>query len=272
MKKPNPLIGYVDYDGIRFPFRFDEEKFTIMLFPPTEEAWAKTSAFEYVFQGLQFDKGHGWIQPLDLKGVTSERNNILFHVAGNKSNTNGFLSFDVYWYFYYTTGLDPEKIHGFDISGQEVDFFFPPQEIIKPSIQFQEDGKTVSQMALTLSPIITKPCGKYRVAPNVDAQIEVYAHSTVRFLDYKNPADACSTMEVKFSKPVNLNVLIYAHNHIYHFLKYIVYRNNVAIESAEVFGGGNGKNNDQGLLVFKPRYSMEMNKNASERLTIKSQG
>lgn len=74
MKKPNPLIGYVYYDGIRFPFRFDEEKFTIMLFPPTEEAWAKTSAFEYVFQGLQFVRGHGWIQSLDLRGVTSERN------------------------------------------------------------------------------------------------------------------------------------------------------------------------------------------------------
>lgn len=266
MKKPNPLIGYVDYDGIRFPFRFDEEKFTIMLFPPTEETWAKTSAFEYVFEGLQFLRGHGWIQSLDLRGVTSERNNVLFHVAGDRSNTNGFLSFDVYWYFYYTTGLDPEKIHGFDISGQEVNFFFPPQEIIKPSIQFQEDGKTVSQMALTLSPAITKLCGKYRVARNTDAQIEVCAYSTVRYLDYTNPANAYSTMEVNFSKPVNLDVLINTYNQIYHFLKYITYRNNVAIEAAEVFGGGNGKNNDYGLLVFKPRYSMEMNKNASDRV------
>lgn len=48
MKKPKRLIGYIKYDETDYPFEFDEEAFSLLLFPPTVDAWNHTSSMDKI--------------------------------------------------------------------------------------------------------------------------------------------------------------------------------------------------------------------------------
>ena len=268
IQKPKSLVGFIDYNGVNYPFWFDEGTFTLMLFPPTIDEWKETASisFKQLIESLKPDKSHKWIKPIELRGVTSERNRVIFHVEGGRSSYNGFYSHKVVWYFYYTEKLNPKKIQGFRISGTEVNYFFPPQKVLKPSVQFGDDGKTIQEMSIISGPVISKPCGRYRVAPHTDAQVEVSAYSTIRFFNYTSPIDAASSLKTTFFPPTNLEVLLNAYLYTRCFLKYITYRNNVTISKIDVCSGGNKEQDYNGILVFKARHSPEDHKKAADRI------
>lgn len=56
MKKPKRLIGYIKYDETDYPFEFDEEAFSLLLFPPTVDAWNHTSSILNLFSGFKGDE------------------------------------------------------------------------------------------------------------------------------------------------------------------------------------------------------------------------
>ena len=55
MRKPKRLIGYVKYDELDYPFEFNEETFSLLLFPPTVEVWAHTSSIFNLLSGFKDD-------------------------------------------------------------------------------------------------------------------------------------------------------------------------------------------------------------------------
>ena len=268
MRKPKRLIGYVKYDELDYPFEFNEETFSLLLFPPTVEVWAHTSSIFNLLSGFKDDgRKHEWIGVQQLHGITSERNKIIFEVSEARGNYNGFYNYSVNWYFYYSAELDPNAIDGFKVSGEEVNYFFPPQQVLKPKVQFNDDHISVNKMAIEVMNQITKPCGKYRIAPHVDAIMEVSAYGTMHFNTFEKPMDATSMLITSFSQPVNLTSLLIAFRNLRCFFEYIAYRTNVNIHSADIFRLNNQEKRDyQGLLVFKRRSNPETSKTISEQI------
>lgn len=267
LRKPEKLIGFIQDDSTNHPFSFDETTFTITLFPPTVEGWSPgLSLSEFYAQFEAEQKKHEWIGEKYLYGITSEKNKIIFNVSDSRSSYHGFYSYDVLWYFYYKDDIDPENIEGFKISGTEINYFFPPYQAIKSNLQFDESGRHIKELSVTATECISKTCGKYRVACNVDASIDVMAYATIHPLN-ANPIDATSIIVTSFSTPVGLDVLVAAYQHTQCFLKYILYRTNISICSADVFCvDAEGKRNYTGLLAFKSNCAPETYKKAEKRV------
>ena len=127
MKKPKKLIGYIEYENTNFPFQFYEDSFSITLFPPTLEIWEETSSIQNVFSGVNRNsKENKWIGVKELTVITADGRNIIFGVQDLRSNYNGFYSYSVNWYFYYSRDLSVDSIDGFKIEGNEIEYFFHP--------------------------------------------------------------------------------------------------------------------------------------------------
>lgn len=268
MKKPKRLIGYIKYDETDYPFEFDEEAFSLLLFPPTVDAWNHTSSILNLFSGFKGDeRKHEWIGVRQLHGITSERNGIVFEVSETRGNYHGFYNYSVNWYFYYSPQLDPNNIDGFKILGEEVNYFFPPQKVLKPEVQFADNHMTVKKLAVTATDQITKPCGKYRIAPHIDAVMYVSSYATMHVNTVGSPMDATSIFVTSFSQPVNLEILLIAYRNLICFFKYIAYRTNMNIHTADVFQlNSEGQRDYQGLLVFKQYAHSETHKAVSEQI------
>ena len=101
MNIPERLIGFVDYEGNKYPFEFDKESFCLNLYPPTIEIWNNTSSFRNFFQSFgENENKHEWIGELRLEGFASDGKKVLFCLQNSRSNYHGFYSYPVNWYFY----------------------------------------------------------------------------------------------------------------------------------------------------------------------------
>lgn len=96
MKKPDRLVGYLKLSDSDCAFEFNDDDFTLSLYPPTTKDYDIHSIFEGV-TGFNH-KEHKWIENLKLTGVTSSGSNIIFNVQDLPSNYNGFKVYNVHWY------------------------------------------------------------------------------------------------------------------------------------------------------------------------------
>ena len=73
MKIPNRLVGFVEFDFIKFPFEFCKNTFRVYIYPPNQEVWEKYSSYKEIFKSTtNFDpKEHKWISELKLFGKTA---------------------------------------------------------------------------------------------------------------------------------------------------------------------------------------------------------
>ena len=268
LKKPEKLMGYVMHNEIDFPFEFDEDTFSLLLFPPTVEVWNYNSSIHNFLNGFKNNKrNHEWVGVQQLHGVTSERNKIVFEVSEARGNYHGFYNYSVNWYFYYSAELDPNNIDRFKILGEEINYFFPPQRVLKPEIEFNEDKNTLRQMSVTTKGQITESCGKYRAAKNTDANMTIESYATMHFNTSINPIEATSIFVTTFSKPVNLDSLIISYKNLILFFRYITYRSNISIHSADVFLlNKDGERDYKGLLMFKQNEVIEDDKTVPDKI------
>ena len=141
MKKPDRLVGYLKLNDSDCAFEFNDDNFTLSLYPPTTKDYDIQSVLEGV-TGFNH-KEHKWIENFKLTGVTSSGSNIIFNVQDFPSNYNGFKVYDVNWYFCYYNTLNDKSIEGFRIKGPEIDLFYPPQRALTTKIDFSEEYKKV---------------------------------------------------------------------------------------------------------------------------------
>lgn len=74
MKKPDRLIGYLEYEKTYFPFEFDQETFTLLLFPPSIEEWNRTSSPRNMMLDFSCDyKKHEWLKKTKYQGTHRKR-------------------------------------------------------------------------------------------------------------------------------------------------------------------------------------------------------
>lgn len=268
MKKPDRLIGYLEYEETYFPFEFDQETFTLLLFPPSIEEWNRTSSPRNMMQDFSCDyKKHEWLKKYRISGYTSEKNKIIFEVTDNRVNWRGFYKFPVNWYFYYSDELNPDEIDGFKVKGDEVDYFFAPGQLLKPDIELSDNGKAIKQMSIAAKGNVVKPCGRYQISTDVEATMEVSAFSTMHTNSWTNVLEVTSAFTTIFSCPVNLDILLDSFKNVRCFFMYATYRANITIHTAEAFRvDDKGLRDYKGLLVYKQIYQAEELKDAKDRV------
>lgn len=268
MKKPERIIGFVNYDNYDFPFEFDEKDFVIVLYPPTKEIWSDYSSPRRLLDSLiQDNHSHEWIPQSDLKGNTSDGNNIMFNVQEAFSNYHGFISFDVNWYVYYADALSIDKIDGFRILGNDVNLFFPPQIVLDSKIEFKTDTHSIAKISVSSREPHHVSCGKYQISENIDAIVDVNAYASYHNNTNTNPIDAVSSMITSFSIPVGVDTIIGAYFNVLHFFEYITYRKNVHIGNLDLFFiNDEGLRDYSGIIVFPCNYKYESHSKVKERI------
>lgn len=268
MKKPGRLIGFVKYNNIEYPFRFDEQTFSLQLYPPTTDVWKESSGLKHYFLALnQNHKKHEWVPKKRIDGITSDDNNVIFYVPDTSTSYNGFISFPVYWYFVYLDNLDIEKLEGFRITGRDVNLFYPPQVALTSEIEFNEARSRLKRITVSSTQHESESCGKYRISKNIDVDIGVTAYASFHSDTATNPICANSSMVATFSIPVGMEVLIDAYFNFISFFKYITYRQNIDIGDMEVFfKNEEGLREYAGLLVFPEKLKRETHKKEKESI------
>ena len=137
MKKPQRLIGFAEFKNTSFPFEFDEEHYSLTLYPPNQKIQEEYSSIIHSLEKLtKFTESiNNWIPFEDILGKTSEGHNIRFHVSSNYTSYHGFLNFRVAWYFVWEKEYSENSIHGLRLQGSEVDAFFPPDSVFQYDIE-----------------------------------------------------------------------------------------------------------------------------------------
>ena len=268
MKKPERLVGFVNYNDIDLPFEFDEKSFSIMLYPPTKEVWKDYSDPMKLFDSFNQDtRKHEWISQIEIKGTTSEGYHIIFNVQDSSSNYNGFINYVVNWYLCYSDEMLIDKIDGFTILGHDANLFYPPQIALESKVEFNEDGRSLEKISVSSIEQKAASCGSYRVSTNIDAAIEVSAYASYHSRTGVNPIDATSYMITDFSAPVGITKLIEAYLNTLHFFEYITYRKNVDIGDIDLFfKNEKGLRDYFGVLVFPHKLEKELHKDLKNRI------
>lgn len=268
MKRPERLTGFIQYDDIDFPFEFDEKSFSIMLYPPTMEVWGRYSNPRVIFEAFSQDtRTHKWISRSEMKGITSERNNITFSIQDESSNYHGFLSFDVNWYMYSLEKFPVEKIQGFKVIGHDVNLFYPPQIALESQIEFDKSSGKIEKISVNSTEQQFESCGKYQLNMDIDASIEVTAYASYHSNTGVNPIDAISCMITTFSNPARFDVVIDAYINLRRFFEYITYRMNIDVGDLELFiKNEQGLRDYSGIIVFPKEYEEETHKKEKDRI------
>ena len=286
MQKPERLIGFVEVEDINYPFEFNEETFTLNLYPPSVEVQDKKRfAFWDVINGTAKDV-HEWTPHKRISGVsfggkaTATVNgsvfsgighHILFDVQNFEANYNGFISYQVNWYFLHKEGIRQFGISGFRLSGSTINYFYNPEVVLQRKVEFAEDGTgltgfSVSSVAMQCN----VDCGEYLLTDDVTAKITVTAYPTMHYQTASNPIDAMSVFTTMFSRPLRdgeIDVLIKAYEHSRLFFHYVSYRRNIGLYNVDVcYLNENNKLDYSGLLVFKEREQEEIHKEANQRM------
>ncbi len=253
MKKPERLIGFVEYDNTEIAFEFDEEQFVLNLYPD-RELWKKYARPSFAFGRHSYDdKKHEWIAQIRLCGKSSAGQRVIFSVQEDFSSYHGFLSYEVNWYFCCYEGMDENRISGFYVDGDVVDAFFPPRGALEEQWEYDEEGDR-QRFTVSTGEGLESSCGSYQIRENVAASISVDAYASCRMGDVGQPIWANSRFRMDFSEPVGLDVLLDAITHTLCFFIYVTYRGNVQQELYQLcILNEEGLRDYRGILVFPKR-------------------
>lgn len=267
MKKPERLVGFVEYENTKFPFEFRESSFLLSLYPPNEKVLSGLASPMRFFSSFKNNsKEHEWIKRIRIQGKTSERYEIVFDVQDSPSNYQGYISFQVNWFFIYENSMI-DSITGFEIEGNVVNHFYPSGKAINAEIQYESNGYDIEKMSVCSTGYKIEQCGQYRIAKNVDAILKVASYATMHFGNPSNPIETTSEFRTEFSSPVGLDVLLDAYYYTRLFFKYITYRHNVGLGEVKVsLINEKGKDEFAGILVFPSDDKKEDSGKEKERI------
>ena len=268
MKKPERLMGFINYKEVDYPFELDKEEFILTLYPPTYDVWRKNSSFQEFHSNIEKRKNSkDWIPQINLNGTTSEGYQIIINVHDNNSNQFGFIMIRVNWYFIYTDKLDPDNIDGFQVIGHDLDLFYPPGIALEPKIEFDKNEKIRNFSISSTNNQKIESCGKYRVSTRIEAEMEISTITNLQYNLFKPSIDAKSTLKTIYSKPVDLKILVKARSNLLQLFAYVTYRQNIDVGDIEVLKiNDKGMHTNEGILVFKNTLSKEINPKSKDRI------
>ncbi len=267
MKKPEGMVGFVSFEGSRFPFEFDEGQFVLKLYPPDEAAQEKYNSFLHTFKRLkQFaENANEWIPFEDLTGETGEGYRVCFHVSGDYGSRYGFLSFSVAWYFVCEKEYPDDCIRGFRLRGPEIDAFFPPDTLFHYDIQPADGILRARQFSVSAQRQEEADGGSFLLSPDLSARICL--SSSAVLTRSQSPVTSHSAMTLLFSRAVGLPALLHAHEQLYRFFLYVANRANLSLDTAEIFTlTQEGKRRFFGWLCFPAQFAPENSGKACKQI------
>lgn len=240
------LLGFVEYDGKKSPFVYEDG--VLQLLPVSEEEWKENrrDLFRGFGKGWIFSKDE-WIGESLIYGKLHNGKAIVFSVSNLSSNDNGFKSFSVsYFMKYEKENLKPDTINGISVSGKEINYFYTPAKAFEILFSMSEDGFKRANVSTDVQEEIVIGSYGYR-----GCAVTVAA-SLVPKIAWKSdtPLTAHSKLKLSFSEPQNIEFAIAVYEHVLKFFYYVCGRTNISLDDIEIYGLFKGKEKISGILRF----------------------
>lgn len=266
MKKPERLIGFVNYNEKEFAFEFDDEIYSLKLYPPNRDTWIDYSGFKTLIEKINKNKGEiKWLENIELGGITSESNTVIFNVKNSLSNYHGFISFEVNWYVLCTDSLLLNNIQGFVVKGDDINRYYSPLIALEEKIKFENDR--AKKFMVSSVETLSETCGEYSIRENIIVNTEVYAYASYKARTWASPIYANSEIVTSFSEPVGIEVILESYQNLRRFFKVLKHHKEVNFEMIELFNlTSNGKKEYSGLLGFKELTNYESHYKVGEKI------
>lgn len=267
MRKPQRLIGFAEFENISFPFEFDEQHYLLNLYPPDQNTQAKYNSINHLFNKFAklTEATNEWIPFLEIQGTSSERYQVSFHVSSNYVSYQGFLRFNVAWFFIWEKQFPKDSIRGLHIQGTEIDAFFPPDSIFKYDIKSKDSCHSIERLTLTSEKQGEVTGGSFQISDHLNAKLYFLSYPT--FLRSQSPVSSQSRMTILFSRVIDLSTLIQVEECLRRFFIYIAGRTNVSLDTYEIFTlDKDNKRYSYGLLSFPQRFLEDSEQQIKEQI------
>lgn len=217
-KRGDLLKGFLQYDGKDYAFSYTDG--ILDIYTSYKSDWLDNK--HEILSGLYLQESQRGeiINDINLNGILSDGEDVIFNVSEQGLNSNGFISFNVNSYYvykkqecYYKEHTDsdgkvkriPEKednqIDQLIVSGRDIDFFFNPASAYRHTYEMDKKtgNATFSVKAFTA---VEKECGTVEW---MGIDIEICVKSIVTAHAYSaTPLTSRSEMIFKFSKAITL--------------------------------------------------------------------
>ena len=204
MKISNIINGFVYYDGSYFPFQFTKESFELTIFPDYE-SWLKYTDPIFVFDEIFLPhdpKKSKEREYLNLIGESSDRRNVLFHLAKKPRYNNGIITFHVIWLYFTNASVTENDITTIKVTGQSINDYFPPEQVFKRTIvSDSEDTKKITKMTVDAMSSEVEDGGSLKF-DSIPIKIELQAYATMHSATTV-PLSCESALYLTFEKAVD---------------------------------------------------------------------
>lgn len=233
MQYPKEVRGFIQYEGVVYPFAFSRDSFILNLYPPTVAAQQNLNISFFLNSAKRVSDGPRWIESIKLYADTADGKKAIFSVPNRPAVYYGFLSFKVNWYVHYLSEADEVAFGGLAIYGGEINHFFNPSHAVNRAIASNEAGeKVINAHSVNVGYL---PMGSYRIEKGVSAEINLSAFAAYSDLNVESQLEASSVIYTDFSSEVNAETLMAAFFNLKRFFQYTTYSLYVDIFEAKVY-------------------------------------
>lgn len=261
MKIPDRVIGNLELNNIKYSFEFDKDRFKLKLYHIEEENEYEMISGELKCFGVSL-KEHKWVDKITIEGRTSEGYLIYFGVLDSPSSYNGYLTYNVNWY--YVTNDDTDLVDEVRFFGRDIDCFYNPSRVFQKEIKYKEQ-KYLQVDSISVQTVDSEALGggSY-ISDDVSMEISCDSYAIIH-PEETLPLESKSYLKLKFSKKIKLNTMFNEAGSVLKLFKYVNYRTNINIDDISTYiANENGKIRNCGKLVFKKRHEVERNEKAKD--------
>lgn len=250
MNRDDIVKGLILLDGEQYPFYLIENYLEIL--PGTNEQWKlqKRKLIEKLKKLSQFKVDNNWIGTRVLDGITNDNKKIQLLVSNSYGNDNGFLTFEVFSYFFVNSDQVKEMfVYGITVNDSLINNFYNPAKT--QNFTFNEESDSLDPIILRLSKedSISLECGTYTFKNN-NIKITLIAYSIVKLMSI-NPIESRSEIIMTFEKPFNFEETIEVIEHLENLFKLLGNNKMISLNDVNVFSiNGKGNRESYGKIVF----------------------
>lgn len=263
MNIPERIVGFLSDELHEYVFEFDKVKFEVKLYSTSREVIHKNIVNSFGKIAANY-KQHRWVDELTLKGITSESYQVYFGTLDNPSCYNGYLIYEVNWY--YITDHNNFLIDEIRFYGREIDCFFGSKNMFKIDLRY--GGKkfvTVDSINIEASNSEEISCGMFMHGA---LRVDSFCGSNA-ILDYNStvPLKARAYYSMRLSSQIEMDELRDIITVFQKFLRYICYRTNIEIsEISTYYLAEDGVRKKCGKFVLDQTCGEEENSHIHDRI------
>lgn len=261
--KIDKVTGYIKYREEENIFIFDN--YELQIIPKTYEKKLENEG-TFIFEDLSKPKRQGWINDIQLIGVTEKNEKVIFCIKDCASIKNGIFKYSVKWLYIYKVPAEDQNflIDGLIFTSQEIEQLFNISRCIIDNYNYNKETKNGNY---TLNLDVTKEkIGKFKYKSH-DITIYEEINFKKKYFPQQN-LDIWPTLLLEFSDGVNdlykLIEIVILQKHVIDFL---TYRSNNTFEKITSYCYNEDHNRIiSGYFYFPFDVKIEINKKNINKL------